>query len=273
MAKKTKKTKKRVALPKEGVNLQARCKLCQLLKTHQPIWIELHHKVLNEVLSHKGVCAWLNSQIDVLNAQKAKGTPDYKKFNVVNFTTHFSKHVSSASQMKAGLLKAAGSTKTANHGFELGEQLVAEATKESDATALTYTEFPEIVENFEKQVVEEMQKVSSLTQGGRFRTREAVERMKLVQAVLDVKQGLARVQRSAALGGEAVRSATKILGLGVMAQTKEIGLEIQNHMKTHFPQGSFPEEMKELIEQRMYTYLQEQLPSVLDTVTKLYGIK
>jgi len=82
-----------------------KCKLCNLLKINQDLWVAVHNKIIEDGLSKSVVCKWLNGQVETLNTNlpKDKKLPT---FNTQNFTYHFKKHISDSAKMKIELDKA-----------------------------------------------------------------------------------------------------------------------------------------------------------------------
>ncbi len=231
--------------------------------------------IYKDGVTRKAACSWLNTQIEVLNANLGPDVQPFTTFNLSNFTTHLSKHISSMDDVKVELLASSMmENPTANAGFTEGEQLLAEAMQDSLKEGTEFKDFPAILENFEGQIIAELTKDTSLTDAGRnFRTQTAVDKIKLFQALMTVKQNMADIQRTAAVGGNAVKTAVRKLGVDVMRTNKKIAEEVRAMLRTHFPEGSFPDEICDMIIDRTSSHLRTQVDETIQSVGKLYGIK
>lgn len=256
--------------------LQTQCKICRLIQVNRDLWTELHTKILKDAMKKSHVCKWLNSRVEVLNANLKPGQAETKMFNVANFSVHFKKHVPSIKLMKAELRAAIKEAPKANDGFTSEDQEVAEEVMDAEAAALaeSYKGYPDMLAKMERVIMRDLLTVDGITDsGGKLRVGTAERNMRLLQNLIGVKKGLAEVQRTEQVGGSAVRHALVRIGEEVVGAATKMATELRDTLKQQMPGSSLPVEIESMITSRIIETIKGVYPEILAEVYRDYGIK
>lgn len=256
--------------------LQTQCKICKLMRIDRDLWAELHTKILKDTMKKSHVCKWLNSRVEVLNANRKPGTPEIPAFNVSNFTKHFAKHVPSIKLMKAELRAAVKDAPKANDGFTATEQDTAQEVidAEADALAESYRGYPDVLADMERVIMRDLMTVEGITDSkGKLRSNIAEKNLRLLNNLISAKKSLADVQRTEQVGGSAVRHALVRIGEEVVGATNKLAVELRELLAQQMPNSSLPAEVESMITARVVEVIKGVYPEILADVYKLYGIK
>jgi len=247
--------------------LQSKCKLCNLIRIDRELWQDVHTRLLHEGVKKTHVCKWLNTRIDILNANRKPNVPEIAKFNVSNFTLHLKKHVSNTKQMKAELRAAIREDPRANDGFTSNEQDVAEAIidGEQDALADSYKDYPATVAALEKRLLQDNVPRNVLN--------DAEKQLRILTTLIGIKRSLADVQRTEQVGGSAVRHALVRIGEEVVGATTKLATELKETLSQQLPGSSLPTEVESMITSRLVETIKGVYPEILADIYKIYGIK
>ena len=263
-------------MAKTKPKLQTQCKICNLIHRDRDTWTELHTKILKEALKKSHVCRWLNKRVELLNANRTVSQPELKAFNVSNFTIHFKKHVPNLKLMKAELRAAVKEAPRANDGFTPEEQDVASEAinAEADALAESYKGYPDMVAKLEQVIMRDLLTVQGITDsGGKLKSQAAEKNLRLLTNLINVKQGLADVQRTEQVGGSAVRHALVRIGEEVVGSVNKLSVEVRDILGQQLPGSSLPAEIETMITGRVIEMLKGVYPEILAEIYKIYGIK
>jgi len=252
------------------------CKICSLIHTHKALWVKVHEKILKENAKKVHVCKWLNSQGDLINANRKPEDPEFPKFNTSNFTRHFQKHVPTVKKMKAELRAAMLEAPRASEGFtsdELGE-MDGVIDAEQDALSGSFQSYPEIVQKLETIIMQDLVSEGGLLgANGKLRDSAADSKLKLLNSLITIKRSLADVQRTEQVGGSAVRHSMVRLGQEVISGVSRVASELRETLKQQFPDSSLPDEVEKLLTTKVVEIIKSAYPEILEDVFKLYGIK
>jgi hypothetical protein len=248
------------------------CKLCSLLKTNRDLWIKVHNFVLRDKRTKTDVCAWLNQQIEVLNVSLPTELQK-PKFNVVNFSKHFKLHVPDEDKIKAELEASLLNERRENGGFTEEERLIVDAVANPTDLSQSYQEYPETLARFEEIIMRDFASAQAISDNnGHLRPIAADQKLKLLSQLLTTKKQLSDIQKSALVGGEAVRAAIRLLGTTMYEKSKVIGEEVSAIVE-QVSTTDHAAQVKDMVTQRILEELRTRIPEILDTIFKTYGIK
>jgi hypothetical protein len=86
----------------------ARCKVCKMSQTAQPLFLELHRRYILEGVATPTLHPWLNKEIEALNQRTAPGDEGLPFVSTTGVNTHFQKHVSVAYVTQARMKRDTG---------------------------------------------------------------------------------------------------------------------------------------------------------------------
>jgi hypothetical protein len=256
-----------------GVNLNNRCKICNLIKIDSNLFIEVHNKVLKEGLSHSAVCRWLNSRVDVLNADLSK--PEVTKFNDANFTVHFQKHISSLEAMQHEVTKHMSSQPAEPTAFDETQQAIAAGTTDGQDSADRLSTFISTMEAnlaFYNTTMEEKRnsKKSHMVLG----MKDISNYSKLVGEYIAARQNLVKFRSLEQTALSAVESAVAAVVAGMAHIANDVADETKNLLEVELKeQTSIPEQVSTSIRSKFSGDMRIMVKQVIDRVKKDHGLR
>lgn len=250
---------------------QYKCKICELLKTHQELWVQVHDRIILQGDKKSHVVEWLNQRMEVIAAGK-KEKPI--KFNITNFTTHFTKHIPDVDKMKIEL-HAALAENDSNLAFTEEERAIAEAAGTGlDENAEAFREYPGIIGNLEAAILNDLQNVGNiLDSNSKLKVAEADRRLRLFTTLITGKQKVFEIQKLESVGGTAVKDAMMNVCHTVIDATQKTATEIREILLQQMPDSTFPSEVHKMIVDRTLETLKTNFAEIYGTILKKYGLK
>ena len=250
--------------------LEPRCKLCLLLKDSEDLWVEVHNKVIKEKLTHNLVCQWLNSRIDVLNADPKRETP-LRPFNNANFSLHFKEHVKGVADMVAQLNDAL-TQKTPV--FTAAQQTKAVLVQNWEAEG-EYARLAQMLHAMEDNLMaydKELEKTRSA--GGKLSTRDIQSYSNFVNSYLEAKQALVKLKTAEKSMSLALTTAVEEVLRGLADKSAKIAEDARDFLAMDLPPDStLPDDVLKLLKSRLTSELDELGGVILAKVKREYGIK
>lgn len=255
--------------------LQSRCKICSLIQRDKKAYIRIHRQVLGEGLTKKQVRLWLNDHVDVLNADLKEGEEPLAYFNATNFSKHFKSHVSDMKKMEAAVKKAMRpKSEQPETTFTPEEVAIARTTGEPDEDE--YISMSQMIKELEDSVKIGLKTFLTNSKKGMgspaLHSQQVEQQQKVIANMLDLKAKLAKVQVTEKVAGEALRLGIQMLVKAMMDQLFKTANEMKVSLRTSFPTGTYPEEMRDSV-MRCSEVIKTTVPEILEVVWKEYGIR
>jgi len=253
------------------VKLNNRCKICNLIKVDENLWVEVHNKVIEEKLPNSVVCKWLNSRVDVLNANL--DTPLALKFNNANFTNHFKNHISSLDEMKLELKKTTLKSKDETIAFdEKQKALAGSPIPEKDS----YQKISGFVDIMEENLIAYSDNIKERRSSGNntISERQIMNYSKFVSDLLTAKQNLSKFRNSEQATMMAVSSAIEYIVQGLATKIVGIADDIKSTLEVELKEEtSLPDQISKSIKARFSGEMRSLVDETINLVKKNYGLK
>ncbi len=259
-----------------AAQLHFQCKLCNLLKQNQDLWVEVHNQILTEKISRTVVVKWLNTQILTHNNKSDKKNK-LPIFNNANFSNHFSKHISTAAKMKSELRNTLSTgVERGSTAFDKKQQTVADSVSSEipdDSGKLVIVDMVELIENklraYSKQVKEQDVKNA----GKRLNIRDIEDIQKLTTELVSLKQNIIKLQSSEHVTKLAVRSAVETAVGNFIENLIKATDEANTLLVQSLPDSSVPAQVIALIRGRVGENMKFVIPEIINQIYKNFNIK
>lgn len=259
------------------VELNTRCKICNLIKVDQNLWVEVHNKVIEEGLTHSVVLRWLNSRVDVLNASKP-GT--LTKFNNANFTSHFKMHISDLDTMKSELKKYASSRPKETISFDSTQKALADSISQVSRRN-SYNKISDMIDMMEENldvystgIREKREKELDKGRTPQANTVEIENYSKFVSDLISAKQNLLKLKNTEQTTMMAVEAAVECIIEGMAVRVVNVADEVKNILEAEMSeQTSVPKQVSQTIKARFSGEMRTLVKEAMDMVKKNYGVK
>lgn len=255
------------------IKLSSQCKICRLVEHDQKLWVELHKKVLEEGLPNSAVCKWLNSRVDVINAE-SDGNP-VTKFNNANFTNHFKNHVVGMEAVVLELRKwaSSGSKEVSTYSDDhktLASSFENPSKSEYDKISGMISMMEENLELYSQGIKDkrENNKNSSIT------PREIENYSRFVSDLITAKQNLIKLRNTEQVTSMAIDSIIETMVGGIAKRAVELSNEIKNILISELgDRTSLPEQISKTIKSSFSGELRGLVKESKDIVKNKYGLK
>jgi len=257
---------------------QARCKLCVLYGQNVGLWEEVHRRILLYRKQQMETLRWLNAQVDRHNEPLAEDDQGrINHFNVENFHQHFRNHVSSMDMALKALSEGFSKQTNAPKSKSIGKMELESVSSEVD----DYLRLHKLVEAAERRLsdYEERYQVKRYDSGGEEKEGFSIELeeiqvfQKLIKELMGMKKELMVFQTREAVAGNAVREAIEHVVTRSMSQLKDTLIEMETNLGREMPGSSLPRQMNNMVLNAMGSFMKDEVPEVLATVTDKYKIR
>ena len=261
------------------------CKICRLFLSDPDIWIEFHEK-WHSGSKMSDLQRWLNARLDIINSHRDP-EEQLAEFNRENLNRHLKGLAQDGTTGHCtDFLACKDQIENGNHSKEFQEK--------SKAIVLN----PEIFEASERilaKVSENMTEFLSLSQmvaslesvlayyDGTLKQRmEASERItieelenyqKQVTGLVKLKQDMSKLRNTAKIAGDAVNSTLELATLAFIEKLIPILNEGKEMFKSEYPGSSLPDEVFNMVINRLSGEMKDVLPVILNKVLSEYKIK
>lgn len=246
-----------------GKLLNGSCKLCNLIKTEEELWLDVHRKVLEQAVPRSTVRDWLNQRIEILNASR----PDDDQlpvFNSTNFFYHFQKHITIASEIDEALKTGFGLGWTKNR---VGNLFLGEVKGPVDE----YLQMRALIQAVERKLSEfddrckAKKKPPTLSEISTFQ--------KLVEGLIKLRREAAQTQASGKIAGEALKYSIELMVRIVMDKTLGAANELKSQLTREMPGSNLPGQLADLLTHRISEGVKNVVPDILREVESKFKIK
>jgi len=259
------------------VDLNNRCKICNLIKVDQKLWVEVHNKVIDEGVSHSVVCRWLNTRADMLNASK----PDsLTKFNNANFTNHFKNHISDLDTMTSELKKYVSSRPRETIAFDETQKALADSIAQVSRRN-SYIKIGDMINMMEENldfystsIREKRDKDIEKGKAPQVNTVEIENYSKFVSDLISAKQNLLKLKNTEQTTMMAVEAAVESIIEGMAVRVINVADEVKNILEAEMSeQTSLPKQVAQTIKARFSGEMRGLVKEAMDLVKTNYGVK
>ena len=258
--------------------LKSNCKLCKLLRSNAKLWYEIHDLILEQNVSYHKVCDYVNGKLDIINmemAEENKLTP----LNPVNFSKHFRNHISESDKvsfaLKKGVEKTEISSKT-DIGFSNITQNQADSYLKGkfEESVNDYQKIVTMIDSLEAFLWEYESDLKGRKDAGRNISRvEIKEYRENVQALMDMKTELSKFRNTSEVAGMAIRSAIELAITAFLDRLISATEETRGILETEMPGSSLPQQVVDLVRQRIGTAMKTSIPEIYEKIVKAYSIR
>lgn len=258
-----------------NVKLGNQCKICNLIKTNEGLWVEVHTKVIEDGLPNSVVCKWLNSKIEVLNANSQDGS-GITKFNNANFTNHFTNHISDLDGMKMELKRYVSShPRQETTSFDEKQKALAEApifSKKDD-----YSKIGDMIDMMEENLVlysDSIKKKRVDQKGIPINPREIENYSKFVSDLISAKQSLIKLRNADQVTMMAVDAVIEFIIRGMASRAIGLSDEIKSMLDSELgSETTLPDQVSKVVRARFSGEMRDLVREATDMIRKNYGIK
>ena len=259
--------------------LAIQCKICKLLKTHKDLWYEIHTKVLKEDYSQVAMCRWLNQQVDSLNSKIENEEDKLPQFSTQNFSHHFKRHITSS--MRQELYRQQIMRKDSRLDNQIGfitdeVEFVKEFEEDLVRSQLNdYQSLTQMVHTLENKLYEYDEQFRKKHQENKRRVTlpEIEGYQKQVEALMRLKNELAKLRNSSAVAGVAVENAIEMSVSAFVETMMLITEEAQSMLVTEFPGSGLPDEVIKMIRTKIAEDMKAKVPVIVEKIKGDYKIK
>lgn len=256
--------------------LNYKCKLCNLIKQDQELWVEVHNKILKDKLSRTVVVKWLNSRIDILNKSRDKKDKIHS-FNNANFSNHFNKHISEVDSMMMKLRDTL--TSTTDRGsvsFSEEHKTVANAVlPDKNKFIEEFTILSEMI-SFIEDSLNNYNKLMKDKYKPEIKPNiiELQKIQGMVNNLVVMKQNLVKLRNSNKITELAIRAAVELTVGSFIEHMLSATEEASNMLFQLLPKDSeIPTQMVSIIRSRIGDNMKFSIPVIINQVLKDYNIK
>jgi len=255
------------------------CKLCNLIKQDEELWIQVHNKVLGPTaLSRTVVCRWLNDIAEVKNKSRPKND-QLPTFNNANFTKHFKNHISSEDKFKAEIRRSlSSSNERGSTSFDIRQQVIADSVDKNNTDNINdeyefLSSMIKIIENKLKDydVYTNDRDKKSVTK----RTpnlREIDDLQKLISNLIETKHSLIKLKHSDKMIHMALRSAIETISISMMEKLVSSLEEVRPVFMTEMG-NDLPTKLLDSVKFKMGNELKMIVPDILNRIVKDFNLK
>ncbi len=261
--------------------LNNQCKICNLIKVDDQLWVKVHTKVIEEGLAHSVVCKWLNGMVDVWNASASE--PLFK-FNSVNFTNHFKNHITSLDSMKLELKNwTLVKPKKDTVAFDERQKMLASSVATSSTDG--YTKLSNMIDMMEENLEyysdgirdkREKQRRQEL-EGKKVYVvevspKEIEHYSKFVSDLISAKQNLLKLKNTEQTTMMAVDSAVEFMVQGMTSGVKLLAEDVRITLESELEgQTSLPDQIAKSIRATFGNNVRVIVKETEDMIKRNYG--
>lgn len=257
-------------------NLNQQCKICNLLKQDRDLFIQLHQLVNQEGLSRAKAMKWLGEQAKLRNLARPKNDQIPEKWSEVNASNHFTRHLP---RIEAAKQKAIASILPQRRDkgdgyFDAEEMILAQSVLNHKGIGdvedyVNMYSFVETIESHLKLTQDQLKKGELKT----WTLNDLATFQKLVSNLIDSKNKMVEMRNKDRIAGDAVKAAIEMVLRGVIDQVYDVTSEIHVLLTRELPDTKVPEEVINLIRNRLGENLRNMVDEVLSQIRKEYQIK
>lgn len=260
--------------------MATQCKLCKLVHTHPELWTEIHSKVLKEGYSRASVCTWVNSKLELLNANAKSEDHKLTKFTEQNFSRHFNKHNTFELQqaLHRNSVLYQNRRLEAQEGFSDEEVAVAQNFADDFAgyELNEYSSLVRMVATLEQRLWAYDKFIKKKDEDRPHRGVDLDEiggYQKQIESLMKLKIDLSKLRNSSVIAGAAIETAVETTVASFLEIMMEVTEEAQTILQTELPGSSIPLEVSKLIRNRMADHMKSIVPGLVEQVSKDYKIR
>ena len=260
--------------------MSSQCKLCKLVHSHPELWTEIHSKVLKEGHSRSSVCNWINSRLEVINANTELEEDKLTKFSEQNFSRHFNKHNTFELQqaLHRNQILYKNSRLDAQEGFTDQEVEVAQQFADDFAgfELNEYSSLVKMVSTLEHRLwaYDKFIKQKDKDNPSRNVSLDEISGyQKQIEALMKLKIDLSKLRNSSVIAGAAIETSVEYTVSSFLETMMSATEEAQTILQTELPGSSVPLEVSKLIRNKIADQMKSLVPSIIEKVSKDYKIR